>query len=64
LLAGENTYWSYTGSTSDAPLTWHLAGTLPDWNGTPLALVILLEENNPLLANAIGESLLDTALQP
>jgi len=63
-LAGENPNWSYTGSTSDPPLTWHLAGTLPDWNGTPLALVILLEENNPALAKVISESLLATALQP
>ena len=63
-LAGENPNWSYTGSTSDPPLTWQLAGTLPDWNGTPLALVILLEENNPTLAKVISESLLATALQP
>jgi cell division protein FtsW (lipid II flippase) len=63
-LAGENPYWSFTSAGGEAPLTWHLAGTLPDWNGTPLALVILLEEDNPKLANEIGGELLETALQP
>jgi cell division protein FtsI/penicillin-binding protein 2 len=63
-LAGENPYWSFTGAGDETPLTWHLAGTLPDWSGTPLALVILLEEDNPILAEEIGGALLDTALQP
>jgi hypothetical protein len=63
-LAGENPYWSFTSAGDEPPLTWHLAGTLPDWSGTPLALVILLEEENPILAEKIGGELLDTALQP
>jgi cell division protein FtsW (lipid II flippase) len=63
-LAGENPYWSYTSATSKAPLTWYLAGTLPDWGGTPLALVVLLEENNQRLAEEIGGELINMALQP
>jgi len=63
-LADKNPYWGFTGVDEDNPLTWYLAGTLPDWSGTPLALVILLEENNPAMANSIGQSLLKTALQP
>ena len=63
-FAGENPYWSYTSVANDPPLTWHLAGTLPDWSGTPLALVVLLEENNRPLADAIGKSIFKTALQP
>lgn len=63
-LASENPYWSFIGVTNDPPLTWYLAGSLPDWSGTPLALVVLLEENNRPLAGEIGKSLLDTALQP
>lgn len=63
-LAGENPYWSYTSAADDTPLTWHLAGTLPDWSGTPLALVVLLEENNSKLASEIGDALLNAALQP
>jgi len=61
---GENPYWSYASDMSDTPLTWYLAGTLPDWSGTPLALVVLLEENNAKLAKEIGGQLLDTALGP
>jgi len=63
-LAGENPYWSFTGTGDDTPITWHLAGTLPDWSGTPLALVVLLEEKNPALATEIGQNLIGTALQP
>jgi cell division protein FtsW (lipid II flippase) len=63
-FAGENPYWSYTSTTNDPPLTWHLTGTLPDWNGTPLALVVVMEEENRSLAGTIGQRLLGTALQP
>jgi hypothetical protein len=63
-FAGENPYWSYTSTTNDPPLTWHLTGTLPDWNGTPLALVVVMEEENRSLAGTIGQGLLGTALQP
>jgi hypothetical protein len=63
-LAGDGPYWSYVSATSKAPLTWYMAGTLPDWGGTPLALVVLLEENNPRLAEEIGGELLNTALKP
>ncbi len=45
-------------------VTWVLAGTLPDWNGTPLALALLLEEDDPALAIEIVQSLIKTALQP
>ncbi|MBN1449692.1 MAG: hypothetical protein JW963_01640, partial [Anaerolineales bacterium] len=63
-LAGENPYWSFTSATGKTPQTWYLAGTLPDWSGTPLALVVLLEEDNPKLAEEIGGELLNMALQP
>jgi hypothetical protein len=63
-LAGESTYWSFTSSDHEARLTWHLSGTLPDWSGTPLALVILLEVENETSAKTIGQDLLLTALQP
>jgi hypothetical protein len=63
-LAGENPYWSFSNSANDAPLTWFLAGTLPDWSGSPLALVVLLEEDNSRLANQIGKELLTNALEP
>lgn len=44
--------------------TWFIGGTLPQWGGTPLAIAVLLEENNPQLAQTIGETMLQSALQP
>jgi cell division protein FtsW (lipid II flippase) len=43
-------------------VTWFLGGTLPEWNGTPLALVVLLEEDNPDLAEEIGQKMLLDAM--
>jgi hypothetical protein len=45
-------------------VTWYLGGTLPDWQGVPLALAVLLEEDNPSLAEAIGQGVLEAALHP
>jgi len=57
-------YWSHIGraSVSDTHITWLLAGTLPDWRGTPLVLIVALEENNISLAERIGENLLNAGL--
>ncbi|MDK1118322.1 MAG: FtsW/RodA/SpoVE family cell cycle protein [Anaerolineae bacterium] len=64
-LAGDKLYWSFTSEPGGDPaITWYLAGTLPEWKGTPLILVVLLEENNPKLAGRIGEKLLDSAIGP
>ncbi len=52
---------SSDGSTGYA---WFLAGTDPDWEGAPLAIAVLLEENNPQLAQEIGSSLLENAILP
>lgn len=57
-------YWSYVGraNVSDTHFTWLLAGTLPDWRGTPLVLIVALEESNISLAERIGENLLNAGL--
>jgi hypothetical protein len=57
-------YWSHVGQASadDKIITWLLAGTVPDWKGTPLALVVTLEEDNIFLAKTIGDNILDSAL--
>lgn len=56
-------YWSHTGQASvdDTNVTWLLAGTLPDWRGTPLVLIVTLEDLNTSVAESIGESLLNAA---
>jgi len=58
--------WQFTGLalSKQRRFTWFLAGTLPDWQGAPLALVVLLEEERPDLARQIGQSLLYAAQQP
>jgi cell division protein FtsW (lipid II flippase) len=57
-------YWQHVGqaTTKDSVVTWLLAGTLPNWQGSPLTLVIALEENNARLAMSISEELLNGAL--
>ncbi len=57
-------YWSHIGraGVGNTHFTWLLAGTLPDWRGTPLVLVVALEENNISLAERIGENLLNAGL--
>lgn len=54
-------YWSHTGqaSTNETIITWLIAGTLPNWGGTPLVLIVTLEEDNTFLAEHIREQLLD-----
>ncbi len=56
-------YWNHIGQASvdETNVTWMLAGTLPDWKGTPLVLVVTLEELNASLAESIGKNLLNAA---
>lgn len=58
-------YWSYTGKSSDGKsfTTWLTAGTLPDWGGTPLTMVIALEENNQTLIESIRDELFSAAIR-
>jgi cell division protein FtsW (lipid II flippase) len=46
----------------DRPVTWYAGGTLPSWAGRPLAVAVLLEEDNPESAVQIGQSVLQTAM--
>jgi cell division protein FtsW (lipid II flippase) len=64
-LAGKS-YWliSRTATDDGQSVTWALAGTPTTWGSTPLTVVVLLEENNPILAEYIAGTLLETAQQP
>lgn len=64
LIEEGGAFWSHTatGSISKTAVTWFLAGTPPDWQGAPLAVVVAVEEHNPALAERIGKSLLNAAL--
>jgi cell division protein FtsW (lipid II flippase) len=59
-------YWSHVGQASQDGriVTWLLAGTLPDWQGAPLALAVTLEEDNIFLAEFIGDNLLGAGASP
>jgi cell division protein FtsW (lipid II flippase) len=62
---GQN-YWSHLGNAAEnnVPVTWFIAGTPPQWHGTPIVVVVLLEENNPRLALRIGQELIVDAMTP
>lgn len=59
-------FWQFGSRSSEKEkfFSWFVAGTLPNWQGTPLTLVVLLEEDNAPSANSIGEALLSEALKP
>ncbi|HIE25537.1 MAG TPA: hypothetical protein EYP74_05985 [Anaerolineales bacterium] len=57
-LTEERAYWQFLDANTEKNITWLLAGTPPNWQGTPLALAILLEEDNVKLAEEIAEILL------
>lgn len=68
-LAGRikgQSFWQWSGpaGTTNEPISWALAGTLPDWQGSPLAVVVLLENTDQPLAVSIAETLLTAAIQP
>ncbi len=66
-LAVQNgTYWQWGGlaQAGTAKDTWFIAGTLPNWKGTPLALAVLIEGDVPLAAERIGQSIMQAAIKP
>jgi cell division protein FtsW (lipid II flippase) len=67
LLVSQKPFWEYNSvfwdNSESRYLTWYTAGTLPDWQGTPLVVVVLLEENDPGFAEQIGLILLTNAQQ-
>jgi cell division protein FtsW (lipid II flippase) len=64
--AGSSPFWQWTASAGaqSEPLTWSLGGTLPGWQGTPVVVVVLLEEDYPELVEYIGMKLLEAATAP
>ena len=54
-----------TATTSENKvITWYIGGTLPTWQGAPIAVAFVLEEDNPGLAEQIGQSLIKDAQNP
>lgn len=59
-----NPYWGHSGvgQLGDSVVTWALAGTLPDWQGAPLVLVVALEENDLNTAERIRNAIMNEVL--
>jgi cell division protein FtsW (lipid II flippase) len=54
-------FWEASGaakSGNTGMLSWYVAGTLPSWQGTPLTLALVLEEDNAPLAQSIGRQII------
>jgi len=67
LAAGNQLIWHNLQRVNDEnnnTTTWYLGGTLPDWQGSPLAVVVVLEEDDASLAQQIGDALLQSTMQP
>jgi hypothetical protein len=61
-----NSYWSHTGLAADdvSSVTWFIGGTPPNWQASPLTIVVLLEGNDQRSAQLIGRELLIDAMNP
>jgi cell division protein FtsW (lipid II flippase) len=66
LMVSNHLFWQWNARVQQTNqiFSWSLGGTLPDWLGTPLVVVVLLEENDTNLAGVIGQTLLETATKP
>jgi len=64
-IKGGQEFWSFTGLGKDqeTSVTWFLGGTPPDWPGSRVTIVILLEEFSPTKARMIGESILSSIIK-
>ncbi len=65
LSSDNSNVWEYVAVVSQEdsqPVTWYVAGTTPGWNGTPLVLVLVLEDSDIQTATRIGRSILEAAM--
>ena len=65
-IASGTSHWAHIGRATggESPVTWFLGGTPPNWQATPLVIVVALEEDNERLARLIGEKMLSEAMNP
>jgi cell division protein FtsW (lipid II flippase) len=66
LIVDGESYWAHVGQAKsvESPVTWFSAGTPPNWQASPMVVVVLLEEDNVRLAQRIGKELLVDAMNP
>lgn len=73
LAEPDGNVWESAGSASAPPgaaepetdraVNWFLTGTLADWGGQPMVVVVVLEEGSATQAQAIGRAVLSAAMQ-
>ena len=65
-LIENQTYWQHLGQAheDESFVTWFIGGTPPNWQASPLIVVVVLEESNVRLAQRIGQELLIDAMTP
>ena len=56
--------WTTEAANGSKSVSWSIGGTPPNWQSSPLAVAVLLEENNPAWASYIAFNLLQAATQP
>jgi hypothetical protein len=66
LTQGDFPGWEISSWAADqeASISWYIAGTPPNWHGTPLALVVALEDGSPVLAQKMGRQIFMDAFSP
>ena len=57
-------FWEYAGLPNNQSVSWYLGGTLANWQGTPLTIVVALEGDDPSQARLIGQGVLQAAIKP
>jgi cell division protein FtsW (lipid II flippase) len=66
LVVDGESYWAHVGQakSDESSVTWFIAGTPPNWQASPMVVVVLLEEDSERLAQRIGKELLVDAMNP
>ena len=66
LIQEGQSYWSHLSHAQgdESDITWFAAGTPPNWQATPLVVLVAIEEDNSQLAESIGRELLLDAMNP
>jgi membrane peptidoglycan carboxypeptidase len=53
---------SSTATTASTTVNWYIAGTQTEWQGTPIVLVVALENSNAKTAESYGQDLFNTSI--
>jgi cell division protein FtsW (lipid II flippase) len=66
LLTSDFTGWEILADAYNKTekISWYLAGTPPEWQGTPLILVIALENSSSEIVQEIGRKVFEAAITP